>query len=167
MDFERPIHFDRESTQAWTNYYTKKSKHGSGLPGYRGEIYQRGDGLWDSIVKFGLPIIKYLGPKAANVMVSASSDALKGENFVKSLKKAGKAEAEGIIDDVVTTAKSKLTGRGRRRRKMKGGRKKRRVRKQIGLGRRRRRRSIRGRGLRKSRVLPLLSEALKRYTKLK
>lgn len=137
MDFERPIHFDRESTQAWVNYYTKKSKHGSGLPGYRGEIYQRGDGLWDSIVRIGLPIIKYLGPKVASTFVSASSDALKGENFLESLKKAGKAEAETIVDDVVAKAKSKLSGRGRRRRIKGRGRK--RVSKQKGSGRRKRR----------------------------
>ena len=77
MDFERPIHFDKESTRAWSDYYTKKSKFGSGIPGYRGEIYQRGEGLWDSIIKIGLPIVKYLGPKVASTFMSAGSDALR------------------------------------------------------------------------------------------
>ena len=116
FEFERPIHFKREAAQAWADYYTKKSKYGAGIPGYRGEIYQRGEGLWDSILKFGLPIIKYLGPKVANTLFTASSDALQGENFLESLKKAGKAQAKDIVSDMVGKATSKFTGNGKRKR---------------------------------------------------
>ncbi len=116
LEFERPIHFNREAAQAWADYYTKKSKYGAGIPGYRGEIYQRGEGIWDSILKFGLPIVKYLGPKIANTFLSASSEALEGENFLQSLKKAGQAEAKGIVSDLVGKTTSKLSGKGKRKR---------------------------------------------------
>ena len=92
MEFEHPVHFSKDSAQAWGNYYSKKSKIGSGIAGYRGDIDQRGrglygDGLWDSIVRFGLPIVKYMGPKVANTLVRAGTTALEGQNFVESLKK--------------------------------------------------------------------------------
>jgi hypothetical protein len=122
MDFEHPVYFSKDASQAWGNYYAKKSKIGSGIPGYRGDIDQRGRGLygegfWDSIVRFGLPIVKYLGPKIANTFIRASSDAIQGENFMDSLKKQGKSTVKDIASDIVNKTTSKLSGSGKRRKR--------------------------------------------------
>ena len=149
MEFERPVKFNPEASSAWGNYYSNKAKVGSGLSGYHADIFQRGsggvqrgDGLWDSIVRlgmrFGLPIVKYLGPKVAETVVGASADALQGENFVESLKAKGKEQAKGIDDELVKKAGRKLSGGGR---KLKS-------RSQFGFGQKRRRVS-KGRGKRK------------------
>ena len=110
-NFENPVHFNRDATQVWSDYYTKRSKNGSGLPGYHGDIYQRGYGLWGDIFKMALPVVKYLGVKTADTLLRSGSDALKGADFVDSLKKRGKAAAGNIVDDIADKAVS-LGGNG-------------------------------------------------------
>lgn len=119
MNFERPIHFTKETSAVWSKYYTGQSRAGSGIPGYYGDIYQRGNGLWGNIFrKFALPVVKYFGKKAATSLVKAGSDALSGENFVESLKKRGKETAKDIVSDAAERATTYLqTGKGRRRRR--------------------------------------------------
>ena len=108
-DFERPVFFDKESANEWSNYYTKKSKIGSGIAGYHGDLYQRGSGIFGDILRASLPIIKYLGKKTAGTFIKASSDALSGDNFVESLKRHGKQTAKDIVGEVAEKATSKLT----------------------------------------------------------
>jgi hypothetical protein len=130
MDFERPVHFNKQETDVWTNYYQQRSKMGSGIPGYmsdvfhrgkgitgyRGDIFQRGEGFFDALLKFGLPVVKYLGPKVANTLISAGADALEGNNFGKSLINRGKQTAEGIVSEVVSKATGQ-NGSGKRKRR--------------------------------------------------
>lgn len=132
MDFERPIHFNKQATEAWANYYQHRSKKGSGIPGYvadvfhrgkgitgfQGDIYQRGEGFFDTFMKLGLPIVKYLGPKLATTLIDAGKDSLEGNNFGKSLLNRGKQTAEGIVTDVISKAAGQ-SGKGKRKRKAK------------------------------------------------
>ena len=124
MEWEHPVHFTKEASQAWGDYYFKKSQMGAGIGGYRAGVnIQRGDGLQDYF-KFALPIVKYLGTKTANTLVRAGTDAFQGENLVESLKKHSKATAGNILDDIVEQTTSKLTGNGKKKYRKKKGAKK-------------------------------------------
>jgi hypothetical protein len=117
MNFERPIHFDKDASAVWIKYYTGQSRSGSGIPGYYGDIYQRGSGIWGTLFrKLALPVIKYFGKKGASTLVKAGSAALSGENFVESLKKHGKEAATDIVSDAAKRATTFIqTGKGKKR----------------------------------------------------
>lgn len=112
--FEHPVHFSRDSTEIWTNYYSKRSKSGSGIGGYHGDIYQRGNGIFGDLFKMALPVVKYLGAKTANTLLKSGADALRGENFVESLKSRGKEQASNIVSEIADKTSS-LIGKGKKR----------------------------------------------------
>jgi hypothetical protein len=133
MNFERPIHIDRETSALWAKYYTGRSRTGSGIPGYYGENYQQqGYGWFGNLFKrFALPVVKYLGKKAATTLVRAGGDAIAGDNFLDSLKTRSKETAKDIVGDASDRASQFIqTGKGRFRRKHRKRRGKRRTRHQ-------------------------------------
>lgn len=128
MNYERPISFDKTASAYWTRYYTSQARSGGSLPAFRGELrqglglwgenysakLQSGDGFFQTLKSFALPIVKYLGMRGADTLVKAGSDAIGGENFVESLKRRGKRTAETIVDDAAERATKFIkTGKGR------------------------------------------------------
>lgn len=105
------------SSNPYTNYYVNQA--GSGISGFQGVRFQRGQGFFGNIFKSAiLPLLKYLGPKILNTGASIASDAIEGENVMSSLKKRGKAAAMQMSGDVANRAlKFAQTGKGRKRRR--------------------------------------------------
>ena len=83
-----------------------------------------------------------MGPKVANTLVRAGTTALEGQNFVESLKKEGKAAAEGIVSDVIGKATSKLNGNGSHKRKRKRKTKKTKINKKRRITRKRKKNKL-------------------------
>jgi len=126
------------STNTYTNYYAKindqisHSNHyknyyvnhaRSGISGYEGTRFQRGSGFFGNIFRSAiLPLLKYLGKKAANTGIQIASDALSGQNMIDSIKSRGKAAAEGLIDDAASRATRFIqTGKGGQRKRKRNG----------------------------------------------
>ena len=112
-NFENPIFFNKDNAHTLSDYYTKKSKYGAGIPGYHGDIFQRGNGLWGDIFRASLPIVKYLGKQTANTLIRTGSDVISGENFIDSLKKQSKGTVKNIVDDIAEKASTTITGNGK------------------------------------------------------
>jgi len=102
----------------YKNYYVNQA--GSGISGYEGTRYQRGSGFFGNIFRSAiLPLLKYLGKKAASTGVQVASDALSGQNVLESLKSRGKEAAGGLVDDAAVRATKFIqTGKGSRKRKL-------------------------------------------------
>ena len=101
----------------YTNYYVNQA--GSGIGGFQGVRFQRGQGFFGNIFKSAImPLLKYLGPKLLKTGASVASDAISGENVLQSLKTHGKSAARDIASDVGERAvRFAQTGRGRKRRR--------------------------------------------------
>lgn len=80
-----------------TKYYVDQA--GSGIPGFRGIRYQKGDGFWGDIwTRVGLPVLKFLGRTAANSGLNVAADALEGKNVKDSLISNLKAGGKGTVN---------------------------------------------------------------------
>ena len=78
----------------FTNHFQQQAGSGlSDLNVFRGYPYQRGYGIGSTILKFGLPVLKYLGKQFLKTGVSVGSDYLSGNNLKSSIRSRGK---EGI-----------------------------------------------------------------------
>ncbi|RWS20574.1 uncharacterized protein B4U80_03439 [Leptotrombidium deliense] len=95
-------------------YY--RNQAGSGLSGFAGTRYQRGNGLFSNLwTKIGLPVLKFLGRQAISTGLNVASDALDGRNL-----------KEAAVDHLKTSGRNTVnylkqlnqqSGRGVKRRK--------------------------------------------------
>ena len=103
----------------YVDYYANQA--GSGIPGYQGARFQRGQGFFGNVFRSAiLPLLKYLGKSAVSTGAQVATDALTGENVLQSLKTRGKAAAQNIASDASNRAmRFAQTGTGRRRKRKK------------------------------------------------
>lgn len=99
------------------NYYVNQA--GSGLGGFSGHRYQKGDGFFGRLIAGTvLPLIKkalpFLGKAALNTGVDIVRDVAEGQKFKESLKKRVRKTGEDITDKAIMKVK-RLTGGGRGR----------------------------------------------------
>src|SRR5260370_28178209 len=104
------------SSNPYINYYVNQA--GSGIGGFQGARFQRGQGWFGNLFKNAiLPILKYIGHKIIKTGASVASDAIAGENVLQALKTHGKDTAKDIAGDVgKRAARFVQTGKGKRRR---------------------------------------------------
>ena len=100
-------------------YY--KNQAGSGIGGFAGQRYQKGDGFFGRLVSGSIiPIIRkvlpYLGKTALNTGVNILSDVSNGENF-KSSAKRRLSETGRVIGERTMAKVKEITGSGRRRKR--------------------------------------------------
>lgn len=107
-------------------YYINQA--GSGIGGFAGTRYQKGDGFFGRLISGSiLPIIKkvlpFLGKTALNSGIDVINDLSKGDSFKESAKRRMKEAGESIVNKSVEKVKQ-LTGSGMARRKKKSTKKK-------------------------------------------
>jgi hypothetical protein len=105
--------------QELLDYYLNQA--GSGIVGYSGVRFQRGNGWFSRILSNTIiPIGKFLGKKALKTGMNIGSDLLKGENLKSSiknqLKSTGMEVAEEALDKI-RRFRQTGTGKSKRRRK--------------------------------------------------
>lgn len=106
-------------------YYINQA--GSGIGGFSGTRYQKGDGFFGRLVSGTiLPLVKkvlpYLGRTALNAGLDIASDVADGEKFKSSFKKRMKSSAEKVGADAMAKIQE-VTGSGKRRRRRRRGKK--------------------------------------------
>ena len=127
MPFEHPVYFNKEEAKNWGAYYSASAQTGSGyrylagsgLPGYHGDIRQRGFGLPHShlrqrggIFPFGfiskiLPVVGSIAYKSFKDPVkNLASDIMSGKDPLESLGRAGLDSIKGVAKNVI----SEITG---------------------------------------------------------
>lgn len=109
--------------QELLDYYLNQA--GSGIVGYSGVRFQRGNGWFSRILSNTIiPIGKFLGKKALKTGMNIGSDLLKGENLKSSiknqLKSTGMEVAEEALDKI---RRFRQTGTGKSKRRRKSRRK--------------------------------------------
>lgn len=97
------------------DYYVNQA--GSGLGGFAGHRYQKGDGFFGRLIAGTvLPLIKkalpFLGKAALNTGVDIARDVAQGQNFKDSMKRRVRKTGEHITDKAIMKVKA-LTGGGR------------------------------------------------------
>lgn len=127
------------------DYYVKQA--GSGIGGFSGLRYQKGDGFFGRMVSGAiLPLIKkvlpFLGSTALSTGMNIMSDISSGQKFKESAGKRFRETAADIEDKAMAKVKS-LTGSGRRRRRTK------RIKPQVGQKKTRKRKNTSRRGKQK------------------
>src|SRR5215475_7805746 len=85
------------SSSHYVQYYSNQA--GGGISGFEGARFQNGHGIFASLLRFGLPVLKYLGTKAYNAGQQIFSDIFGGENVLQSLKTRGKDLGQDILRD--------------------------------------------------------------------
>src|SRR5437879_3702031 len=101
------------------DYYINQA--GSGIGGFSGARYQKGDGFFGRLISGSvLPIIRkvlpYLGKTALNTGLDVLSDVSQGEKFGASAKKRMREAGDRLIDKSMEKVKQ-LTGSGKKRRR--------------------------------------------------
>jgi hypothetical protein len=109
--------------QELLDYYINQA--GSGIVGYSGVRFQRGNGWFSRILSNTIiPMGKILGKKALKTGINIGSDLLKGENFKSSiknqLKSTGMEVAEEALDKI---RRYRQTGTGKNKRSRKSRKK--------------------------------------------
>lgn len=133
--------------EGMNDYYVKQA--GSGIGGFSGLRYQKGDGFFGRMVSGAiLPLIRkfipFLGSTALSTGMNIMSDVSSGQKFKESAGKRFRETANDIGDKAMAKVKS-LTGSGRKRRRVK------RIKPQVGGQKKtRKRRKMSGRGKRKT-----------------
>ncbi|RWS18673.1 hypothetical protein B4U80_00004, partial [Leptotrombidium deliense] len=95
-------------------YY--RNQAGSGLSGFAGTRYQRGNGLFSNLwTKIGLPVLKFLGRQAISTGLNVASDALDGRNSKESAVDHLKTSGRNTVDYLKQL--NQQSGRGVKRRK--------------------------------------------------
>lgn len=96
-------------------------------PGYyAGYRQQRGGGFWSKALSAAIiPALKFIGKKAAGVGADVLSDVSEGQNVQEALKSRVKEEGKKLVSSAADRAlKFAQTGKGKRVKKLGGGRKK-------------------------------------------
>lgn len=109
----------------YTKYYCIQA--GSGISGYAGSKYQRGNGWFNNLFKKLKPALKYVGKEGLKTLTSIGRDVISGENFSetsqKHLKASGKRVASKAFDEIDKFANKgnpvEQTGTGKRRKRIK------------------------------------------------
>jgi hypothetical protein len=122
MPFEHPVYFNKEEAKNWGAYYAASAQTGSGyrylagsgLPGFHGDIRQRGFGLPYSHLKqrggifpFGflskvLPVVGSIAYKSLKDPVkNLASDLISGKDPLESLGRAGLDSIKGVAKNVI------------------------------------------------------------------
>lgn len=84
----------------YSNYYLTQA--GSGIAGYSGIRYQKGNGFFGRLVSGGiLPLLRYLGKKALHTGVNVADDVLQGDDFKQSLKKQLQSTSRVVAKDAI------------------------------------------------------------------
>ncbi|RWS08005.1 hypothetical protein B4U80_07507 [Leptotrombidium deliense] len=95
-------------------YY--RNQAGSGLSGFAGTRYQRGNGIFSSLwTKIGLPVLRFLGKQAISTGLNVASDALDGRNIKESAVDHLKTSGRNTVDYLRQL--NQQSGRGVKRRK--------------------------------------------------
>lgn len=91
-----------------SDYYSQQA--GTGVAFYPGIRYQRGHGFFGRFFKGNLlPMLQSLGHKLLSTGVDVADDVINNDiDPMESLKTRGKAAAKGAVNEMITTAKSKL-----------------------------------------------------------
>lgn len=97
------------------SYYINQA--GSGLGGFSGHRYQKGDGFFGRLIAGTvLPLIKkalpFLGKAALNTGVDIVRDVAEGQQFKESLKRRIRKTGDNIADKAISKVKE-ITGGGR------------------------------------------------------
>ena len=100
------------------DYY--KNQAGSGIGGFAGQRYQKGDGFFGRLISGSvLPIIRkvlpFLGKTALNTGVNILSDVANGEQIKSSAKRRLRESGEAIGNKAMAKVKE-ITGTGRKKR---------------------------------------------------
>lgn len=97
---------------------------GGAIRGYAGKDYQYGSGLGSfgrTLMRWAVPILKYLGSEGLQAGVNVGNDILAGQDVKDSIKRRAKESGTKIAADAVGAVTKKLRGSGmarKRRRKM-------------------------------------------------
>lgn len=105
-------------------YYSQQA--GTGIAFYPGVRYQKGHGFFGRFFKGNLlPLLQSLGHKLLSTGVDVADDVINNDiDPMTSLRKRGKIAAKGAANELISSARSKLsamnqTGSGKRKRKKK------------------------------------------------
>lgn len=94
-------------------YYINQA--GSGLSGFSGLRYQRGNGWFSNILsRVGLPVLKFLGKQALNSGLAIASDALEGKRIKDSAMSELKNTGRNTIGFIRQLADQSGSGRQRK-----------------------------------------------------
>lgn len=103
---------------AVTEYYVNQA--GTGIPGFQGIRYQRGQGFFSSLwSRIGLPVLKFLGKQAVDSGLSVASDALEGKNLKDSAMTHLRSGGKRTVDFLRNMNDQSGSGRKRRRKSIK------------------------------------------------
>jgi len=84
----------------YTNYYVQQD--GSGIAGYSGVRYQKGNGFFGRLVSGALlPLLRYLGKKALNTGANVADELHKGVDFKQALKRQLGVTSRNIAKDAI------------------------------------------------------------------
>lgn len=103
------------------DYYINQA--GSGLGGFAGQRYQKGDGFFGRLISGTvMPIIRkvlpYLGKTAINTGIDILGDVSQGEKFKDSVKRRFRETGERVGEKAMSKVRE-ITGSGRKRRRQK------------------------------------------------
>jgi hypothetical protein len=122
MPFEHPVYFNKEEAKNWGDYYAASAQTGSGfrylagsgLPGFHGDIRQRGFGVPYShlrqrggIFPFGilskvLPVVGSIAYRSLKDPVkNLASDLISGRDPLESVARAGLDSIKGVARNVI------------------------------------------------------------------
>jgi hypothetical protein len=102
----------------YTNYYVNQV--GTGLPGFQGIRYQRGDGFFSALLPFFkslLPALGKIGQRALPSAVNLASDIISGENVKQSALSRLKEAGRDVLDETGKQLNLRFQGGSGRRRK--------------------------------------------------
>ena len=102
-------------TNPFTAYY--ETQAGSGLSGFQGQRYQKGNGFFGRLFKGSvLPLLRYLGRQALNTGMGVAEDVAHGDNFGASLRKHLRTVKQTVAKDTLEKLKDiKQSGSGLKR----------------------------------------------------
>jgi len=108
-----------------TQHYTEHYQTGSGLPHYRGQLYQKGYGLggfFRNLFRSAMPLftkgLKTVGKEALRTGTLIASNVLSGENFKSAAKQRTKEAGKVLAQKAIRKAQS-MVGSGKYKRKRK------------------------------------------------
>lgn len=99
------------------NYYVNQAA--SGLSGFQGIRYQKGRGIFDTLVKFAAPVAKFIGRHALSAGAQTLGDVISGDPLKEAAKKRFLDEGKLAGDEIFSRITGKQNGSGRSRRKTK------------------------------------------------
>ena len=97
------------------NYYVNQAA--SGLSGFQGIRYQKGRGIFDTIVKYVAPVAKFIGRHALSAGAQTLGDVISGDSLKESAKKRFLDEGKLAGDEIFSRITGKQNGSGKTRKK--------------------------------------------------